>query len=123
MRFLALPGIVWVEMVPSYAPIEEDRSHARRGVVPGAAGVDRSVDGGGRRGGHAGATSGGPGGTWAGAVPMSRVRDGGAAVRQQAAPLAAPGHNAVHDVDRGRRAAHGVREARGQTASRAVGGA
>src|SRR5262247_2151886 len=35
-----------------------------------------------------------------GPVPLSGVRDAGAAVRQQAPPLAAPGHDAVHNADR-----------------------
>src|SRR5262245_11389069 len=61
-----LPEIVWVGIVAGYAPIEEDRSHARRGVVRGAVGADRAVDGGGRRGGPDGAAGGGSRGARAG---------------------------------------------------------
>src|SRR5712692_8203461 len=78
--YLALPGIVWVGAPARYAPIEEDRSHARRGAVSGAAGVDGPVDGGGGGRRHEGAARGGAGGGWTRAVPVSGVRDADGAV-------------------------------------------
>src|SRR5262252_3517888 len=76
----ALPGIEWVGPPSSYAPIEEDRGHARRGAVPGAAGANRAVDGGGSGRGHDGAAGGSSGRARAGAVPVPGVRDGGTSV-------------------------------------------
>ncbi len=89
-----------------YAPIEEDRSHARRGAVPGASGTDRAVDGGGRGRGHERPARGGAGGGRAGAVPVSGVRDASYPDGAQRRGLLS---YRVHHVDRGRRAAGGLR--------------